>query len=89
VALNQNRPEIVDVGSSGASDDALAERLKKTVCIVLVESDGWSESDRLGGGQRVRRPVGAGDFFDPINAIGVASQRVDAGLGAQGNSKGE
>jgi hypothetical protein len=40
--LNQDCPEIVDVGSGGAGDDALAERLKKSVRVVLVEADGRS-----------------------------------------------
>jgi hypothetical protein len=40
--MNQNRPEIVDVGSRGAGNDALIKRLKKAVRIMLVEADGRS-----------------------------------------------
>ena len=43
----------------------------------------------MGAGQGVGLPVGASNFLGPVNPIGVASQCVDADLGAQCNAKSQ
>ena len=81
---NENRAEIVDIGQRRSGDEAIAERFEKPVAVIILKRLLRANAPSQGALQRVRRDIGAGDFLEAIDTIGVAGERVNSGMALQG-----
>ena len=72
--------KVVHIGQRRPGHHRVAERLEEAVSVVVVEALARLQALRPRAGQRVGREQRAGDLFLAVDAVGVAGQRVDAGL---------
>ena len=87
--IDENGAKVVDVGQRGSGDHRVSERLEESMRIIVRKHVLGSQSQRTGACQRVGAHIGPGDFLLPIDAVGVAGQRVYARMFLQGNGKRE
>src|SRR4051812_19422451 len=76
---NQNGAKVVDVGEGWSAYDQVAQRLEKTVAIIIVQHGARAQTDAVRACQAVRRPHGAGVVLRAVDAIGIAGDGVHTG----------
>jgi hypothetical protein len=76
--VDENGPEVVDVGQGRAGYDLIAERLEESVPIVVGETLLGVDAQRLGARKRVRADDCASDLFGAVHAVGIAGNGVNA-----------
>ena len=76
--VDENGPEVVDVGQGRAGYDLIAERLEESVPIVVGETLLGVDAQRLGARKRVWADDCASDLFGAVDAVGIAGNGVDA-----------
>ncbi|RYP43798.1 hypothetical protein DL770_011538 [Monosporascus sp. CRB-9-2] len=83
IRRDQDRAEVVHVGHRGAGHNCVAQGLEEAVSIVASQRVLRTEAELPGALQCVRCDDGAGDLLQPIDAIGIARNRVNPRLPAQ------
>ena len=82
LCVNEDCPQVIDVGAGGTGGEEIVEPLKKTSRVILgektgsIEAEGTSAHERSLVDKRTRRVVRPADAA--VGSIGVAGQRADA-----------
>src|SRR5213076_3141262 len=87
--LNEDGPEVIDVGERRPGHDRVAQGLEESVRVIPVQAVERAHALGESALERVRRKVSAGDFFLAVDAIGITGQAMQPRLAAQGDGGGK
>ena len=87
--FDEDRTEIIDIGQGRAADDQGIQLLEKSVTVVVLQVFLRIEVFGLGLGMAFRSNPGTGIVFRTIDAVGIAGDRVNAGLPFEFAEQGE